>query len=45
MQTYELRQMQSLPLELKIIKSTQRIREWYHFEKSRISPMAQAVPP
>lgn len=31
MQTYELRQMQSLPLELKIIKSTQRIREWYEY--------------
>lgn len=25
----ELRQMQSLPLELKILKSQQRIREWY----------------
>lgn len=26
---YELQQMQSLPLELKIIKTQQRIREWY----------------
>lgn len=29
MQLYELRQNQSLPLEAKIIKSQQRIREWY----------------
>ena len=31
MQTYELRQMQSLPLEQKIIKSSLRIREWYEY--------------
>ncbi len=32
-QDWELRQMQSLPLEAKIIKSQQRIREWYeHWE-------------
>ena len=30
---YELQQMQSLPLELKIIKTQQRIREWYeHYD-------------
>lgn len=29
MQLYELRQMQSLPLELKVRKSEMRIREWY----------------
>lgn len=29
METYHLDQMQSLPLEQKIIKSQQRIREWY----------------
>ena len=29
MQLYELRQMQSLPLELKILKTQLRIREWY----------------
>jgi len=29
MEVYQLRQMQSLPLELKIIKTQQRIREWY----------------
>ena len=33
MQRYELEQMQSLPLEAKVIKSQQRIREWYeHWE-------------
>jgi 3'-phosphoadenosine 5'-phosphosulfate sulfotransferase (PAPS reductase)/FAD synthetase len=26
---WQLKQMQSLPLETKIIKSQQRIREWY----------------
>lgn len=31
MQLYELRQNQSLPLEAKIIKSQQRIREWYDY--------------
>lgn len=29
MQLYELRQNQSLPLELKVRKSQLRIREWY----------------
>lgn len=29
MELWQLRQMQSLPLEAKIIKSQQRIREWY----------------
>lgn len=29
MELYHLRQMQSLPLEAKILKSQQRIREWY----------------
>lgn len=28
---YELKQMQSLPLEAKIIKTQQRIREWYEY--------------
>jgi len=31
MELYELRQMQSLPLEAKIIKSQLRIREWYEY--------------
>lgn len=29
--TYDLRQMQSLPLEAKIIMSKQRIRQWYEY--------------
>ena len=29
MELWQLKQMQSLPLEAKIIKSQQRIREWY----------------
>jgi len=29
MEHWELRQMQSLPLELKVIKTQQRIKEWY----------------
>ena len=29
MESWELKQMQSLPLEIKIIKTQQRIREWY----------------
>lgn len=29
MEHYELKQMQQLPLEIKILKSQQRIREWY----------------
>lgn len=33
MERYHLQQMQSLPLEAKIVKSQQRIREWYsHWE-------------
>jgi len=31
MELWQLRQMQSLPLEAKIIKSQQRIREWYEY--------------
>lgn len=31
MEMYQLKQMQSLPLEVKIQKSSQRIREWYEF--------------
>ncbi len=32
MQIWQLRQMQELPLEIKIMKSQQRIREWVeHF--------------
>ena len=30
-ETYDLRQMQSLPLEVKIIMSKKRIRDWYDF--------------
>ena len=31
MESWELKQMQSLPLEVKILKTQQRIREWYEY--------------
>jgi 3'-phosphoadenosine 5'-phosphosulfate sulfotransferase (PAPS reductase)/FAD synthetase len=36
MESYELQQMQALPLELKIIKSQQRIREWYEHWRGQV---------
>ncbi len=31
MEDWQLRQMQSLPLDVKILKTKQRIREWYDY--------------
>ena len=35
-QDWELRQMQSLPLEAKIAKSQLRIREWYDYWNGQV---------
>jgi len=35
-QDWELRQMQSLPLEAKIVKSQLRIREWYDYWNGQV---------
>ena len=43
---WELRQMQSLPLEAKIIKSQQRIREWYeHWDGNVLYPLVVVKTP